>query len=278
MAAIPKPSLRPGTKPGESVTMPGGEPVRLTTAPEESPPTSTAPPPPAAPEGPSQAQPEASPQGVEDETALKAHVDAVGEFVKQVLPPTADEIAERVVEKIRGRVARQMRDPEAADLLLREVGGDPRAAAAVIGELERNAFRAELIETSPTVTLTQVRKRLPHPPQSLPDGGISLRYNFDPNVNSLPELRIPENAAVRVKTGLRASLPEGWIGEVTVAGVEGQRVQVALLSGEGKHELELMLRTNNPHLQPVRAGGELAQLHLRRREPSKLAFINPHEV
>jgi hypothetical protein len=105
-----------------------------------------------------------------------------------------------------------------------------------------------------------------------------LRWLSSGPRSGIGELRIPENAAVRVKTGLRASLPEGWIGEVTVAGVEGQRVQVALLSGEGKHELELMLRTNNPHLQPVRAGGELAQLHLRRREPSKLAFINPHEV
>ena len=108
----------------------------------------------------------------------------------------------------------------------------------------------------------------------LADGGISLRLN---DASGMGELRIPENTSVEVSFGYKVSIPTGWVGEVTVAGLVGQRVLCGILAGDGVAELKVRLQTNNPYLPVFRAGEEIAQLHLRQMQPCTVQISTPFD-
>jgi hypothetical protein len=129
------------------------------------------------------------------------------------------------------------------------------------------------VHQNPTVRFEQAKKRVQFPPVEMVDGGISLRLNDV----QFGELRIPENTSVEVSFGYKVSIPAGWVGEVTVAGLVGQRVLCGILVGDGTAELRIRLQTNNPYLPVFRAGEEIAQLHLRQMQPCTVQISNPFD-
>lgn len=130
------------------------------------------------------------------------------------------------------------------------------------------------VHQNPTVRFEQAKRRVQFPPVEMADGGISLRLN---DASGMGELRIPENTSVEVSFGYKVSIPAGWVGEVTVAGLVGQRVLCGILVGDGAAELRIRLQTNNPYLPVFRAGEEIAQLHLRQMQPCTVQISNPFD-
>lgn len=212
---------------------------------QRSTPSLTTPPAPEAPLGPSAAQPEASAE--QPNPALRMGTSADGADNTAPVAGVAPLVEEDSVEE----------DSKNLEEALKLV-----------------AKARALFEVKPTVRFEQAKRRVQFPPVEMADGGISLRLN---DASGMGELRIPENTSVEVSFGYKVSIPTGWVGELTVAGLVGQRVLCGILVGDGVAELKVRLQTNNPYLPVFRAGEEIAQLHLRQMQPCTVQITNPFD-
>lgn len=235
-----------------------------------------------APPAPSEAQPEANPalrmgtsadgangtapvagvaplnEGVPPSS--EAAINVAPPIIKMILPESATK--EEVAEMVKAAaVTELLRIPVAAE--------DPIEQAHKLLDEAR-----KLLDTKPVVKFVQTTKRVLFPPVEMEDGGISLRLNDA----TFGELRIPENTSIEARFGYSVEIPKGWVGEVTVAGLVGQRVLCGVLVGQGVAELRLRLQTNNPHLAAIRAGEEVAQLHLRKVQNVAMSYENPFDT
>jgi hypothetical protein len=180
------------------------------------------------------------------------------------------------------------------DTLVEQVGGKvwERIAGHVAGLLAQATSEmmraiAELVQVDvakmleadrPTVRFTAAKGWQPVPPRSADDGTIVLYHSTDPDDGTSTEITLGSGGVRVVNLGYRVELPPGWIADVTVDGVAGQRFQVATLSGMTAPggTLKLALRTNNPVARRISAGSELARLHLRRATPAEVVFVDQH--
>ena len=232
---------------------------------QRSAPTETTPQPSEALLGPSAAQPEASAE--QPNPALRMGTSADGAGNTAPVAGMAPLDSKEATERIKAAVANTnwpAEDPiERVRKLINEA-----VDSSVLGQPLRIPA-----ETKPTVSFEQAKRRAQFPPVEMADGGISLRLNDA----QFGELRIPENTSVEVSFGYKVSIPTGWVGEVTVAGLVGQRVLCGILAGDGVAELKVRLQTNNPYLPVFRAGEEIAQLHLRQMQPCTVQISNPFD-
>lgn len=187
-------------------------------------------------------------------------------------PPPVDLAG--LVEHVGSQVWERMAAHLAA--LIVQTTDDARAAAAAAVD----ALRAQLQPDGdrPTVRFVAAKGWQPVPPRPDSDGTIILYHSTDPADGTSAEVTLSSAGVRVVSLGYRVELPPGWVADVTVEGVAGQRFQVALLSGETapSGSLKLALRTNNPAARRVSAGSELARLHLRRATPADVVFVDAH--
>ena len=239
---------------------------------QRSTPSLTTPPAPEAPLGPSEAQPEAS---TESPLRMGTSADGAGNTapVAGVAPldPKKDRWGEGVVKL---SYPKSYTKEEVAEMVKAAAGTPQKDLTDLEEALKLVAKACALFEVKPTVRFEQAKRRVQFPPVEMADGGISLRLNDA----QFGELRIPENTSVEVSFGYKVSIPAGWVGEVTVAGLVGQRVLCGILVGDGVAELKVRLQTNNPYLPVFRAGEEIAQLHLRPVQPCTVQISNPFDA
>lgn len=282
MMKPPKTSIRSTDQaPAPSETMPGGEPVELN-APAQNARAEAA-------DGPSSAGPAQSPtQAAEtSQSAPQAQAEAHGGLAVEA-GALAEEIARRVGA-----------DPALVNAVcaavwphvLGHVGGmiDQRVAEGVARlsppiVLRDGAKGAKIVDgpltlpdvasVIPRVRFTQIRKHLEFPPVALPDGDISLRLNHDPAMPNSGEVTIPDHGEKLISFGYGVSIPPGWIADMTVEGVPGQRIHVATLSGDTppNAELRIPLRSNARRL--FSGGHEIARLHLRRSAGAVVEWVD----
>ena len=245
---------------------------------QRSTPSLTTPPAPEAPLGPSAAQPEASAE--QPNPALRMGTSADG---ADNTAPVAGVAPLKDVPAI--DVPNNLEKYNPNDSLPIVLNFKKKASEAAVGTPQKDLTDLEealklvakaraLFEVKPTVRFEQAKRRVQFPPVEMADGGISLRLNDA----QFGELRIPENTSVEVSFGYKVSIPAGWVGEVTVAGLVGQRVLCGILVGDGVAELKVRLQTNNPYLPVFRAGEEIAQLHLRPVQPCTVQISNPFDA
>lgn len=191
-------------------------------------------------------------------------------------PPPVDLLA-GLVEQVGSQVWERMAGHVAA--LLSQATADARAEAErSTAELRAEVAKAQAGDDRPTVRFVAAKGWQPVPPRPDSDGTIILYHSTDPADGTSAEVTLSSAGQRVVNLGYRVELPPGWVADVTVEGVAGQRFQVALLSGETapSGSLKLALRTNNPAARRVSAGSELARLHLRRATPADVVFVDAH--
>ena len=230
---------------------------------QRSTPSLTTPPAPEAPLGPSGAQPEAFAEQPNPALRMGTSADGAGNTAPVAGVAPLSEAAIGVPPSSEAAIGMSSRDTSPTKDLT-----DLEEALKLVAKARA------LFEVKPTVCFEQAKKRVQFPPVEMVDGGISLRLNDA----QFGELRIPENTSVEVSFGYKVSIPAGWVGEVTVAGLVGQRVLCGILVGDGAAELRIRLQTNNPYLPVFRAGEEIAQLHLRPVQPCTVRITNPFDA
>lgn len=251
---------------------------------QRSTPSLTTPPASEAPLGPSAAQPEASAEQPNPALRMGTSADGAGNTapVAGMAPIDSKEIktmAQVIISEShdrwgKGGITLPLRVPPVPPSVhdMGKFSGVDLSSAEFVLEVAKKVV--EFNQKIPVVKFVQTTKRVLFPPVEMADGGISLRLN---DASGMGELRIPENTSVEVSFGYKVSIPTGWVGEVTVAGLVGQRVLCGILAGDGVAELKVRLQTNNPYLPVFRAGEEIAQLHLRQMQPCTVQISNPFD-
>lgn len=208
--------------------------------------------------------PEQPPEAPHDQAPPRPEAD-----VGATLDALVEQVGSRVWERMAGHVA----------ALLSQATADARAEAErSAAELRAEVAKAQAGDDRPTVRFIAAKGWQPFPPRPAEDGTIVLYHSTDPEDGTSAEVTLSSAGQRVVNLGYRVELPPGWVADVTVEGVAGQRFQVALLSGETapNGSLKLALRTNNPTARRVSAGSELARLHLRRAAPAEVVFVDAH--
>jgi hypothetical protein len=206
--------------------------------------------------------PEPSPEAPQDQAPPRPEAD-----VGETLDALVEQVGSRVWERMANHVA----------ALLSQATADARAEAErSAAELRAEVARVQAGDDRPTVRFIAAKGWQPFPPRPAEDGTIILYHTANPEDGTSTEVSVPSAGQKVVDLGYRVELPPGWIADVTVEGVAGQRFQVALLSGASAPHgsLKLAIRTNNPHAGRVSAGSELARLHLRRAAPAEVVFVD----
>lgn len=175
-----------------------------------------------------------------------------------VAPKVVNVVGDRVWQFIQARVAETVSDARVRGVVesVLEVVALRRGPQApqVVGAVQPAA---------PLVRFVQRHRWVQKMPSAAADGSIVLYHNMDP-AEASAEVVVPEVGTKSVNTGMRVEVPAGWVAEVTVAGIAGQRVRVTTLCGSTHQDGQLVLRLHSNARTMVRAGNELCRLHLHR--------------
>lgn len=277
MMKPPKTSIRSTEHPQPSETMPGGEPIQMgANAPTEAAdapssaepaqsPTSAA----EAPQSAPQAQREASPGPTleEMESAIARRVGSdpalVNAICAAVWPHVLGHVGGMIDQRVAEGIARV-----SPPIMLREMPAGVKLAH------DGPLTLPDVASVIPRVRFTQIRKHLEFPPVALPDGDISLRLNHDPAMPNSGEVTIPDHGEKLISFGYGVSIPPGWIADMTVEGVPGQRIHVATLSGDTPPNAELRIPLHSNARRLFSGGHEIARLHLRRSAGAVVEWVD----
>lgn len=189
---------------------------------------------------------------VDGQLALLPSLAAMEELL--VAPKVVNVVGDRVWQFIQARVAETVSDARVRGVVEAVALRRGPQAPQVVGAAQPAA---------PLVRFVQRHRWVQKMPSVAADGSIVLYHNMDP-AEASAEVVVPEVGTKSVNTGMRVEVPAGWVAEVTVAGIAGQRVRVATLCGSTHPDGQLMLRLHSNARTMVRAGSELCRLHLHR--------------
>lgn len=286
MMKPPKTSIRSTEHtPLPSETMPGGEPVEMETAasakarvetadePSSAQVTQSAAPALETPQSAPQAQREASPGAALDVAALESEIARrvgsdpalVNVVCAAVWPHVLGHVGGMIDQRVAEGIARL-----SPPIALREMPAGLKLAH------DGPLTLPDVATVIPRVRFTQIRKHLEFPPVALPDGDISLRLNHDPAMPNSGEVTIPDHGEKVISFGYGVSIPPGWIADMTVEGVPGQRIHVATLSGDTPPNVELRIPLRSNARRLFTGGQEIARLHLRRAVGAVVEWVDLH--
>lgn len=214
-----------------------------------------------------------------------ALADTIRETVSAVVVAAiGDGATPALVERVAGAVWQpltnlvEMRLSQIEAKMRADVESWQAAQTAKIDQLARPATSVVTVSgapvAAPIVRFTQMKKHVQHPPRVLDSGEIALILNADPMQPNSSEIVIPDVGSKTIGMGYRVEIPDGWLADVTVDGIAGQRVHVGTLYGATHKDGELKLSLRSDRRHTVQAGHEVARLHLRPCSPSVMRWTN----